>query len=219
MKRFEFRVLQASGGGQSISSFEPLPSLLGCRPRSRRLCCTMNRRVRSPLGYKPIITEPRTDPIYALDWSEPNLQRPRTSFRLATGSVVEDFRNRISIIGLVDDRCLLEDEIGPYANSATNGYSSPAPTAQDFTVLAEATHGYPASKIAWQPIKAYQLNGGLNERGEPRELLASTSDGLRIWEYVVQDTSAHGNYVGKAVTPVPGMGRLSQRVSLTGVNT
>jgi hypothetical protein len=140
-----------------------------------------------PLGYKPIITKPRTDPIYALDWSEPNLQRPRTSFRLAVGSFVEDFRNRISIIGLVDDRCLLEDEIGPYTNSATNGYSSPAPAAQDFTVLAEATHGYPASKIAWQPIKAYQLNGGMNERGEPRELLASTSDGLRIWEYVVQD--------------------------------
>jgi DDB1- and CUL4-associated factor 7 len=90
--------------------------------------------------------------------------------------------------------------------------------AQDFTVLAEATHGYPATKVAWQPIKAYQLNGGMNERGEPRELLASTSDGLRIWEYVIQDTSTHGNYVGKAVTPSPGTGRLTQRVSLTGVN-
>ena len=71
----------------------------------------MNRLVRSPLGYKPIITEPRADPIYALDWSEPNLQRARTTFRLATGSIVEDLGNIIYIIGLVDDRCLLEDEI------------------------------------------------------------------------------------------------------------
>jgi WD repeat-containing protein 68 len=170
-------------------------------------------------GYCSIIAETRTDPIYALDWSEPQVQRPRTSFRLAIGSFVEDFRNRISIIGLIDDRCLLEDEMGPYTNSVTNGYSSPAPTAQDFTVLAEATHGYPASKIAWQPIKAYQLNGGMNERGEPRELLASTSDGLRIWEYVIQDASTHGSYIGKAVTPAPGTGRLTQRVSLTGVNS
>ena len=75
----------------------------------------MNRRVRSPLGYKSIITTPRTDPIYALDWSQPNFQpprpRPRTSFRLATGAFVEDLRNIIFIIGLVDDRYLLEDEI------------------------------------------------------------------------------------------------------------
>ncbi|CAG7853980.1 SubName: Full=Related to human and petunia an11 protein {ECO:0000313/EMBL:CCA67184.1} [Serendipita indica DSM 11827] len=159
-------------------------------------------------------------PVYALDWAEPQQHRVGTSFRLALGSFTEDMKNRISIIGLMDERSLWEEELDgvvPSANGASAGGRTPSMPPQDFVCLAEAHHGYPPTKIAWQPASAHKLNGaGAGGYGPdaPRELLASTADGLRIWEYT-QNAESGSNQFGKT-TPAPLSGRLQQRVILTG---
>ncbi|KAG8804983.1 hypothetical protein FRC19_008162 [Serendipita sp. 401] len=166
-------------------------------------------------------------PLYAIDWCEPQTHRVGTSFRLALGSFTEDMKNRISIVGLMDERSLWEEELdqlnpNPGSNPNTPGLGS-GPRGgggsnlppQDFVCLAEAHHGFPPTKIAWQPGSASKLNGQFDMGGGmPRELLASTADGLRIWEYT-QNAEAAGNQFGKS-TPAPLSGRLQQRVILTG---
>lgn len=126
-------------------------------------------------------------------------------------------KNRISVIGLLDERSLWEEELDPSMNySGQNGYGNNASSAtQDFICLAEAHHGYPATKVAWQPVSAHKLNGNF-DGGMPRELLASTADGLRIWEYSQNSDPNIGNQYAKS-TPSPLSGRLQQRVILTGV--
>jgi len=129
-------------------------------------------------------------------------------------------KNRISIIGLLDERSLWEEELDPSMSyggqNTSNGYgNNPPSTPQDFVCLAEAHHGYPATKIAWQPVSAHKLNGNF-DGGMPRELLASTADGLRIWEYSQNSEPSIGNQYAKS-TPSPLSGRLQQRVILTGV--
>lgn len=140
-----------------------------------------------------------------------------TSFRLALGSFTEDMRNRISVIGLVDERALWEDELeAPMTfNQPQNGLA--ANSSQDFVCLAEATHGYPPTKIAWQPASAQKMNN-YGESGLPRELLATTADGLRIWEYTqVPEADRMSTQFSKS-TFSPMSGRLHQRVMLTGVS-
>lgn len=134
------------------------------------------------------------------------------------GSFTEDMKNRISVIGLLDERSLWEEELDPSINYSSgqqqnNGYASSQP--QDFVCLAEAHHGYPATKVGWQPVSAHKLNGNF-DGGMPRELLASTADGLRIWEYTQNSEASLGNQYAKS-TPSPLSGRLQQRVILTGV--
>ena len=128
-------------------------------------------------------------------------------------------KNRISVIGLLDERSLWEEELDPSINYATgqnNGYGNTASSSpQDFVCLAEAHHGYPATKVGWQPVSAHKLNGNF-DGGMPRELLASTADGLRIWEYSQNSEASMGNQYAKS-TPSPLSGRLQQRVILTGV--
>ena len=57
---------------------------------------------------------PPQGPVYAIDWCKspaPGQQlRPRSAFRLAIASFTEDFRNRIAVVGLKDDRVLVEDD-------------------------------------------------------------------------------------------------------------
>lgn len=130
-------------------------------------------------------------------------------------------KNRISIIGLLDERCLWEEELDPAMSyGQNNGYGgnpNANSSSQDFVCLAEAHHGYPPTKVAWQPSTAQKVNG-FHDPGLPRELLASTADGLRIWEYTQATDSSMGGQFGK-YTPAPLSGRLQQRVMLTGVRT
>ncbi|KIM32051.1 hypothetical protein M408DRAFT_64009 [Serendipita vermifera MAFF 305830] len=158
-------------------------------------------------------------PVHALDWSEPQAHRVGTSFRIATGSFTEDMKNRISVIGLLDERSLWEEELDPSLNNANSGgggnyNQNSSSSTQDFVCLAEAHHGYPATKVGWQPVSAHKLNGSY-DGGMPRELLASTADGLRIWEYSQNSEASIGNQYAKS-TPSPLSGRLQQRVILTG---
>ncbi|KAJ2979266.1 hypothetical protein NUW54_g11163 [Trametes sanguinea] len=74
-------------------------------------------------------------PVYALDWCKSAAPgqslRPRSAFRLGIASLTEDYRNRIAIVGLQDERVLVEDDYTEYP---------------DFVTLVEAQHGYPATR-------------------------------------------------------------------------
>ncbi|KAI0343110.1 WD40 repeat-like protein [Trametopsis cervina] len=140
-------------------------------------------------------------PVYALDWCKTpasGQSRPRSSFRLGVGSLTEDFRNSIAVVGLQDERVLVEDD---YADS----YS-------DFVTLVEAHHGYPATSLQWQPAAATSFNW--SQKAGQSELLATTGDALRVWEYSTDNPSSMSSYVGRQ--PSSGGHRLALRAALSG---
>ncbi|KAH9948983.1 WD40 repeat-like protein [Amylocystis lapponica] len=126
-------------------------------------------------------------PVYALDWcktSAPGQQiRPRSAFRLGIASHTEDYRNRIAIVGLQDERVLVEDDYTEYP---------------DFVTLVEATHGYPATSLQWQPASAASY--AWSQKSATAELLATTGDALRVWEYSSDAPPAMSAYVGRQST-------------------
>eukprot|EP01116_Phalansterium_solitarium_P013527 TRINITY_DN30911_c0_g1_i1.p1 TRINITY_DN30911_c0_g1~~TRINITY_DN30911_c0_g1_i1.p1 ORF type:complete len:328 (-),score=98.65 TRINITY_DN30911_c0_g1_i1:34-1017(-) len=74
---------------------------------------------------KEIYTHQASWIVYALSWSSRVDQR----FRLAIGSFIENYTNKIDIIQLNEEK-------------------------QEFVVRASVDHPYPATKIAWRPEKA-----------------------------------------------------------------
>src|ERR1700722_7382579 len=110
----------------------------------------------------------RKGPVHALDWckgSAPGHQlRARSSFRLGLASFTEDFRNEIAVIGLQDERVLVEDDYHDYP---------------DFVKLCDAPHGYPATSLQWQPAAASAY--AWSQKSPATELLATTGDALRVW--------------------------------------
>lgn len=141
-------------------------------------------------------------PVYAIDWCKttaPGQQvRPRSAFRFAIASNTEDFRNRIAIVGLQDERVLVEDDYTEYP---------------DFVTLVETQHGYPATCLQWQPSAA--ANHAWSSKGTASELLATTGDSLRVWEYTSDGQAMAASYVGRQ--PSGGGHRLSLKTSLAGV--
>jgi WD repeat-containing protein 68 len=138
-----------------------------------------------------------------MDWCKtwaPGQIRTRAAFRIALGSYTEDYRNRLAIIGLQDERSLVDDEIH-------EGYS-------DFVVLAETMHGYPATKLQWQPLSAATFNWAM--KSATTELLATTGDALRIWDFSYEGEQKSSNYVGRQFNS-SGY-HLGQRVALSGVS-
>lgn len=144
---------------------------------------------------------PRKGPVYALDWCKtpaPGQQSlPRSAFRLGIGSFTEDFRNRIAIVGLQDERVLVEDDYTDYP---------------DFVTLCEAQHGYPATSLQWQP-SATATRGWDAQQG--RELIATSGDALRVWEYTSDAPLPISSYVGRS--PTSGGHRLTRKCALAGV--
>jgi WD repeat-containing protein 68 len=125
--------------------------------------------------------------VHALDWcksSAPGQQlRPRSSFRLGISSFTEDYRNRIAIVGLQDERVLVEDDYHDYA---------------DFVTLCDISHGYPATSLQWQPASATSY--AWSQKSPSTELLATTGDALRVWEYASDTQSTLSSYVGRQST-------------------
>ncbi|KAL7281062.1 WD40 repeat-like protein [Trametes coccinea BRFM310] len=123
-------------------------------------------------------------PVYALDWCKSaapgQTLRPRSAFRLGIASLTEDYRNRIAIVGLQDERVLVEDDYTEYP---------------DFVTLVEAQHGYPATRLQWQPSTANSF--AWSQKAASTELLATTGDALRVWEYSSDGSAAVGSYVGR----------------------
>lgn len=102
-------------------------------------------------------------------------------------------------MGLQDERVLVEDD---YAEN----YS-------DFVTLVEANHGYPATSLQWQPAAATSF--AWSQKVGASELLATTGDALRVWEYASDQQPAMSNYVGRQ--PSGGGHRLTLRAALSGV--
>jgi hypothetical protein len=105
---------------------------------------------------------PQTAPVYALDWWGRSTvgSHDRPGVRKATSFLTDDFRNQIAVLGLRDERVLVEDDADAYSELVT---------------LVEATHGYPATYVQWQ--SAWSNDGGwaneLMQKGA--DLLASTA--------------------------------------------
>lgn len=87
----------------------------------------------------------------------------------------------------------------------------------DFVTLVEAHHGYPATSLQWQPASANSF--GWSQKPSNSELLATTGDALRVWEYASdQPTTSGGGYVGKTQGSAGAGGhRLTLRAALSGV--
>ncbi|KAH8993454.1 WD40 repeat-like protein [Lactarius akahatsu] len=104
-------------------------------------------------------------PVHAIDWCKspaPGQQlRPRSAFRLGIASFAEDFRNRIAVVGLQDDR---------------------------------VNHGYPATALQWQPGSASSF--AWSQKSPTTELLATTGDSLRVFEYTSDAPLASSSYAG-----------------------
>jgi len=144
-----------------------------------------------------------TGPVHAIDWCKaPALghqSRPRSAFRLAVASFTEDYRNRIAVIGLQDERVLVEDDYTDYP---------------DFVTHVEANHGYPATNLQWQPASATGFTW--TGKSQNAELLATTSDALRVWEYFADAPLTSSTYVGRQ--PTGGGHRLTLKTGLSGVS-
>lgn len=142
-------------------------------------------------------------PVHSLDWcksSAPGQQmRPRSAFRLGVGSFIENHQNQIAIIGLQDERVLIEDDFTDYP---------------DFVTLCEAHHGYPATNLQWQPASAQSHSW--SQKSPSTELLATTGDALRIWEYSGDGPGAASSYVGRP-PPVQSGHSLTTKTTLSGV--
>lgn len=148
--------------------------------------------------------------MYAIDWCRTSglgQQRIRSGFRLALGSFTEDYRNRISIVGLADESSLVDMGMDDQGYSESYGAAPPS----DFVVLAETMHGYPITKIAWEPASALSQVW----RGSSSELLTSTGDALRIWEYGGEQDVKPSSYVGRSQTAPY---KLSQKIALSSVS-
>ena len=83
----------------------------------------------------------------------------------------------------------------------------------DFVTLVEANHGYPATSLQWQPASA--SNYGWSQKSSSTELLATTGDALRVWEYSSDSQTPLNNYVGRQSTTAGH--RLALKTVLSGV--
>ena len=81
---------------------------------------------------------------------------------------------------------------------------------QDFVSLVEAHHGYPATIVQWQPAAAAGLGN------QERELIATSGDALRVWEYSGEGGAAQG--AGYVNVKQAGLGhKLTLKSTLSGV--
>jgi DDB1- and CUL4-associated factor 7 len=140
-------------------------------------------------------------PVYALDWCKtagPGGQvRPRSSFRLGVGSFAENFSNRIAVVGLRDEHVLFEEDYTDYP---------------DFVTLCDAHHGYPVTSLQWQPASA--LSYQWTQKSPATELLATTGDALRLWEYSADSPQVISSFVGR--TPSSSGHTLNLKTALSG---
>ena len=85
----------------------------------------------------------------------------------------------------------------------------------DFVTPVEAQHGYPATRLQWQPATANSF--AWSQKAASAELLATTGDALRVWEYASDAPPAGGaGYVGRGAG---GGHRLTLKTALSGVST
>jgi WD repeat-containing protein 68 len=164
----------------------------------------MKRRVRFYLYIVQYFIDIHPGPVHSLDWcktSAPGQQlRPRSAFRLGVASFTENYQNQIAVVGLQDERVLVEDDYTDYP---------------DFVTLCEAYHGYPATSLQWQPASAHSHSW--SQKSASTELLATTGDALRVWEYSGDGSVTSSNYVGRQPSVSSGHS-LTMKTALSGVS-
>lgn len=84
----------------------------------------------------------------------------------------------------------------------------------DFVTLCETHHGYPATNLQWQPALA--SGRGWSQNSSTTELLATTGDALRVFEYSNDDAPQVSNYVGRQPA-ISGGHTLALKTALSGV--
>ncbi|KAF5351690.1 hypothetical protein D9756_007421 [Leucocoprinus leucothites] len=141
-------------------------------------------------------------PIHSMDWCKtpaPGQQaRHKTAFRIGVSSFLDNYQNYIAVLGLQDEHVLVEDDFTDYP---------------DFVSLVEAYHGYPATSLQWQPATA--MNHNWSQKSANTELLATTSDALRVWEYSGDGSANVSSYVGRPPTN-NGHHSLTMKTALSG---
>lgn len=100
-------------------------------------------------------------------------------------------------MGLQDERVLVEDDYNDYP---------------DFVTLCETTHGYPATSLQWQPASGHAWS----QNSSSTELLATTGDALRVYEYASDVAAPVSSYVGRQ--PSTSGHSLSMKTALSGVS-
>ncbi|KAG6891765.1 hypothetical protein C0992_006186 [Termitomyces sp. T32_za158] len=137
-------------------------------------------------------------PVHCLDWSKSatSSQRgARSAFRLGIASLVEGYTNRIAVVGLRDERVLVEDDYTDYP---------------DFVALCDTVHGYPATNLQWQPASVH----GWAQGPASTELLAATGDALRVYEYNSDAPPTGSSFVGRQ--PATSGHTLTTKTALSG---
>ena len=86
----------------------------------------------------------------------------------------------------------------------------------DFVTLCEAYHGYPATSLQWQPASAQSFAWA--QKAGTSELLATTGDALRVWEYNSDAPTQGSSYVGRQ-PPMSSGHSLVMKTALSGVST
>mmetsp|Transcript_25829 Transcript_25829/g.79444 ORF Transcript_25829/g.79444 Transcript_25829/m.79444 type:complete len:385 (+) Transcript_25829:320-1474(+) len=119
---------------------------------------------------KEIYTHDADWTIYAMGWSQ--REEPDRGFRLALGSFVEEYANKVSII---QRRDAYEKAVGSGVSrdrtaAALARSQGKRPEDAAFVQVGEFEHPYPATKILWSPDKTSK-----------KDLLATTGDYLRVW--------------------------------------
>lgn len=167
----------------------------------------------APLSPRaPSILDYHSDcPTFALAFSP--LSSSTASLKLAVGSFVEHRpsgteteSNNVSVVALDPSYLDLEDLDDPTAadNTARSTRTGAiVQTGSAFQAIARAPHPYPPSALAFSPARLSSTlqNSSVGTSGEAtREMLASSSECLRLWDLVGDDGSAaaaaKGGFVG-----------------------
>ena len=139
-----------------------------------------NERGDAPPPTKEIYTHSADWTIYGMGWSQ--REEEDRGFRLALGSFVEEYANRVSII---QRRDAYEKAVGTGVGRDRTAQALQRKAGKDpndssaFVQVAGFEHPYPATKILWSPDKTAR-----------RDLLATTGDYLRVWSVPDQREAA-----------------------------
>ena len=146
----------------------------------QRSSSTNNERGDAPPPKKEIYTHAADWTIYGMGWSQ--REEEDRGFRLALGSFVEEYANRVSII---QRRDAYEKAVGTGVGRDRTAQALQRKAGKDpndssaFVQVAGFEHPYPATKILWSPDKTAR-----------RDLLATTGDYLRVWSVPDQREAA-----------------------------
>lgn len=117
-----------------------------------------------------------------------------TDLKLCVGSYIETGgSNNISILGLNPQ--LMQD---PEGFAYTHHREDEGSSGNDFVALARADTPYPATKVDFSPSSLAGRLQNTSSSYESREMIASTSDSLRLWDLTGPAEGRGSSFVGRA---------------------